>query len=346
MNKSPHSEITARDLKKFRSDIVDLFSKEKGGHIARWVYHDMDRGGHQPTGNQLWESFLKEHDGYYVLEEEISLINWHKKALCNTFAKADTILDIGSGEGVAVEKKAMPLVLGCPNVKIYAPIDLSSGLLADASAKAENMIIQAANDVAVEPLCIDFYHAVSNAKIPGKRRAGLFLGSTITNMYMRENDPFPRENIKKKIKKLAKLTKSNTTEPCTITFGYDANPDLEDAKAGYDHDRWKQLVVGIMFDVENILKPYGTFNPVGWKHETVINEDSHVLHQCVVATTTQDFFIGEDYFSIKEGDRFVIKNNFKYGYDTFGKMVEECGYELHEPIRHPSGRMLLQTIDI
>jgi len=354
-----------RNVPAFREDVVNLFRRNKGGHLAPWVYHNGNRGGHQPTGNTLWTEFLRVHGApatgsYYILQEEIDLLKWKESSerLIRRLQGAKVIVDIGSGGAEAVNNKAMKIVLASPEVTTYCPVDLSYGLLDEATKAAIKTIEESQQGIKVLPINADFYKAVNadgtpivipemkNRRCRNADRAGLFLGSTITNMPMKIDEGMPRDRIVERIQQVSRFlrTGADSKTEVTITFGYDANPDMDDAASAYQGEIWSQLVVGVMSDLQNVLKPHGHFNPVGWKHEIVIDYENHVLHQCAVATEDQSFDIGDEHFEIKEGDRFVIKNNFKYPYALFKEMCEEAGLIIEdEPIKHPSGRMLLQT---
>ncbi len=357
---TPHRNVAV-----FKHHILQLFRGERGGHTALWVYHNGRRGGHQPTGSKLWTDFLAakgndDEDGYYVLDEERKLIKWNLKngKLQEQFGESDSLIDLGSGGAEAVIGKAMPIFQAIP-AGIYVPVDLSYGLLEIATAEARSFLDRLPpghkkRGAKVEPVNANFFTgktpACTEVILPGKRRTGLLLGSTITNMPMRLGDEFPRERIIRRINGVSEWLTRGTNKRCTLTFGYDSNHDLESAAAAYQHETWSQLIVGLMFDVQNVLKPKGYFNPVGWEHKTIIDKKNHVLHQCVVATEDQNFFIGDDEnaeeFKIKKGDTFVVKNNFKYPFDLFGDMVREAGHTPLEAIRHQSERMVLQTVEL
>lgn len=334
----------------FKQDIVKLFGRKRGGHTERWMYHNDPRGAHQPTGSQLWSKFLAEHGGsegsYYVLREDIQNIQDAVPTLAKRFNQVSTVVDFGSGDPPAVINKAVPIVKGLANVKIYVPIDLSEGLLELAN--------KAANDnmpgVQVRPIQADFFKKKmidgSPLILPGKNRLGLLLGSTITNTKMNFGDPFPEQSLIKEIKALGEqLARSKGKSGLAISF--DSNADLKgSALKAYDEVHWSRMMVGLMIDVENILSPRGKFNPFKWHHEFAVDCDKHVIHHCLVADEDQEFWIDDDFFKIDEGEAFVVFNTFKFPVDLFQSIVRRAGYDPHDPIIHQNGRLVLQTMDV
>lgn len=343
-------EVELVDRESFKSDILSLFKRQKGGHTERWMYSNSPRGAHQPTGSELWSEFLKNHGGlnggYYVLREDIDNIRNAIPTLVKRFNHVSAVIDFGSGDAPAVINKVVPIVQGLKNIKIYSPVDLSVGLLQSATTAANDNM----PGVSVDPKRADFFKKI-NADgtpliLPGKNRLGLFLGSTITNTEMNIGDSFPEENFIEDIKILGEQISSSDGKS-GLAISFDSNADIKgSALKAYSEIHWSRMMVGLMIDVNNVLKPKGSFNPFHWHHEFSVDKTKHVIHHCLVADHDQEFWIDDDYLRIKKGDSFVAFNTFKLPADLFQDLVKKAGYNPHDPIVHENGRLVLQTMDI
>ena len=344
----------------FRRDIIALFTKDpdraKGGHTSRWTYTGRPRPGHQPSGSDLWRQFVDAHDNrYYIPHMEAALIEHYLPNLAERFSHANALIDLGSGSRFAVEKKAIPLLKQCPNIEIYAPVDLSEDLLKEAEEVARELI----PDRRIIPIYGDFYfrHRNGSRKSTSKQeisfpkdtaRAGVMFGSTISNMNMTLEDPFPTDNIVEKIADLGYLLGKGATGPSPLTLAYDSNQDFGgSALEAYNSIHWKRMIVGLMIDVQTILKPRGNFNAFGWEHVAIPDRSKSVIHQCVRATCGQVFQLDDvNNFAVNPGDTFVVVNNIKYQPDHMAELIRAAGFTPDKPLRLPDNHMVLHTFEI
>lgn len=332
----------------FRRDIIALLKNERGGHTSCWTYNGRERPAHQPSGGVLWSAFLAANNNYYIPIQEADLIHAALPMLAKKFKHADTLVDLGSGNAYAVENKALPVFKACPNTKIYVPVDLAEGLLLEAKAVATK------HNIDVQPIQADFYRdRLANSKekivLPGESRAGIMFGSTISNMNMTLEGKFPQRDISRKIKKLGQLLSRDSDGPTSLAISYDSNRDLEgSALKAYDNIHWKRMIVGLMIDIQTILKPEGNFNAFAWEHIAIPDKERNVIQQCVRATKNQAFSIGNEIFAVHKGDMFVVVNNFKYPTELMSSLIEKAGYTPDSPIKLPgeNQHMIVQTMDV
>lgn len=334
--------------KAFRADAISLFAKTEGGHTSRWTYNGKERGAHLDSGADLWLQFSRAARNYYLASHDTAVVAHSLSHLGRKFREADTFVDLGSANG----SKAMPIFQFCEGMKIYVPVDQSEDLL----AKAEETVRKRAPDRKVHPIHGDFYtgrlaKTGKEITLPGSRHAGVMLGSTISNMNMTLEQEFPYADIVQKIKRLGAFLKNEDLTPTPLAISYDSNQDLTgDALKAYNNIHWKRMIVGLMADVQHILRPEGTFNAFAWHHEARPDPNKFVIHQCVVATRAQDFMIKDTdnkphEFSVKKGDAFVVVNNIKYPVDLMLALIKAAGHEPDDPIRIPDNHMVLQTMD-
>lgn len=318
-------------VRQFKKDIIDLFTKTRGGHIDHWLYNDLPRN--QLTGSQLWKAFLKASCNYYILPNEVSLIQKCSKDITKQMSNLDTVVDFGVGGEMAITNKVMPIISKLENLQQYTGVDISQSFLDTACKKVEN-------DLGIKTTAIkrDFYKL--NEKLSGNKRLGLMFGSTITNQDMKEKDPFPKKQIVKNLSHLKNLI--GTDGKMLIT--YDGNQNIKSAMNAYNNIFWSQHVTGIAYDINKIA--FGNFSITGWKHTKLWDRNASVIHQCIEATQKQEFYIDEHRFNINKGERFVAVNNFKYPPNVFKSMCEEAGFNLDTSYSDNQNRMHIQSLSI
>lgn len=320
----------------FKNDVFSLLRHEKGGHVERWLYSDHLYEPDSVTGANLMESFNNTAQSYYIVPNSQKLIPQLTSQLSGLMAEFDTVADFGCGGKRAVMMKALPIVQGCPNVKIYAPLDFSQENL----NSAQTVIERNAPQLSVKPQKVDFF--ANSVHLPGQKVLGLFLGSTISNLEMREGSPLP---IHRAIDALSKIRASlSNANDNMLIVDYDSNHDMRSLFAAYDNVYGNRFVSALMYQVHDFLKPEGHFYPSQWYCERVFDPNNHVLHHCIACSMDQDFEIDGMRFQIKRGQRFVAINSIKYPTDIFHDIALQAGFRPLAPVQDDEERITFQPL--
>ena len=245
----------------------------------------------------------------------------------------DTVVDFGVGDKLAIMNKVLPIIRGLDNVKMYAGIDVSEDFL-----KAACKRVSEGAGILATPINGDFYK--DRITLPGRKKLGLMLGSTITNQNMKEGDDFPRAEIVSKLSHIKQTMGAGNH----MIFTYDSNPDPDSAMNAYDHVFWSRHVTGMMYEVNKYAE--GNVKPSAGGHKMVGDSNAHVIHQCSEATENQNFSIDGHDFHISKGERFVTVNNFKYPLKLFQDLCEEAGFNIGKSHQDHQNRMRLQMLSI
>ena len=322
--------LGSKHLNPFKQDVIDLFSRNRGGHVEHWLYSDTLR--RQFSGSQLWHEFLKASTDYYVFANEVNLIAKIAPLLSTAVPFVDTVVDFGVGDGEAVNDKVVPILKGLHGVSSYIGVDLSAEFL----KTAQLCIAAQFPTISAQGIQTDFF--ASSFALPDTRCLGLMLGSTVTNLDMCMGDIFPCSHVVERLSHLKGLMGKGNH----LLISYDANADIHSIQAAYSDPYWKRFVTGIMYDVAPIT--LGDFSPAHWKHSAVWNEKAHVLHQCAEATQDMAFSIDKEAFEIAKGERFVTVNLFKFPAPLFQSMCKEAGFEVKDSYADYQNRMCLQLL--
>lgn len=308
-------------MSEFKDDIKQLFRKEKGGHVDKWIYTS--------GGSAHWHNFLAANNNYYLRDAETEALQMHLARI--GYCAMDTMVDMGVGDEIAVSRKALEILGFIRDIKHYIGVDLSKSFLKAAKDTIEN----SRPDVKVSLINKDFYENAID--LTGNSKLGVMLGSTITNQNMMMGEEFPRAKITKKLSQIRQHFNANDS----FFVGYDANPDLNNAADAYIDDNWSLMFTQLMHKIKDELNPEGNFNPDAWKHNRSIDAASHVIHQTVVAQENQTFLIDGEAFNVKKGDAFVITNNFKYPLPLFKDMASDAGWLAGDYTFDSSGRAVI-----
>jgi len=319
----------------FKTDIIDLLSRKRGGHVERWLYSDIARD--EVTGSALWSAFIRAAKNYYVLPNEVALIENSSALLSNRFNKFDTIVDLGVGSKQSVTSKVLPIVKHATSAKNYAPVDLSKAYLRGAEE-----VIEANTILDVKPTKGNFFE--DDLELPGRNRLALFFGATISNVDAMEGEEFPQQEIIQKLGHVAGLLKNDHDNLLLASF--DSNADPASIKHAYEDAHWKRFVANLSYSMDAVLDIKGNFRPSAWHHESVWDDKAKVLHHMIVASENQNFEIDGQEFDVRKGERFVAINCFKFPVEWFQDMAREAGFNVEKPYHDHQQRMVIQPLRI
>jgi uncharacterized SAM-dependent methyltransferase len=321
------------DQDAFKSDIIDLFSRKRGGHVERWLYAASAPG--HASGADLWSAFLRASKNYYVLPNEVALIRSVAKTLKGSLGVVDTVVDFGPGSREAVTRKALPMIRACANAERYVAVDLSPTFLVDACA-----LVSAKSGLAATPVEQNFFK--DDFDLPGDNRLGVMFGLTISNTDLREGEPFPRADMTAKLGHVGRLLHGEGENLLLVSF--DSNADRASIERAYDDPHWSRFVAHLTYAIAGVVEPGGSFNPSAWRHEAVWNEEAHVLHACIAAEADQAFTLGGHDFRIRKGERFVAINLCKFPVAWFREICADAGFAVAESFFDRDKRIAVQLL--
>lgn len=358
-NVMAYGQMQRDDEKKFTTDVHEQFSRESGGAMSRWTY--LGEGGVH------WTNFVKSGK-YYQPQEDSGLILKAIPQLKAKFQDVSTIVEFGPGDERGVDK-TLPLIRALPNVQSYVLIDLASELLTRAEAHARANLPP---HIDVVPINGDFFRNFNirtNGEMqlpPNGDMLGVFWGSTISNVNLME-PPYEHRanqlgnNVVNNLKRMGSLLKKGQPDhkKHSLAMSWDSNSDLDAAVQSYDDDNWKQMILGYLHYIDDVLKPVAMgrngskgFHPDRWHYEASIDSHNFTVQHIAVADRAQEFRIDNQFYSIPKGARFVVVNNAKMPTHYMRQRIMEAGFKPHqyEDGRHyiPSdeGRMVMMTCDI
>lgn len=293
-------------------DVIDLFSRKRGGHISRYCYGGFVRPDGS-TGSGLWHSFVEGHEGYYPIRGESALMPAFLQGLDDDY---DSVVDFGIGDDKAIDGKMLPVLEKMKQLKYFTAIDYSEEHL----NTGVDYVRKKRPDLQAEGINGDFYDV---HKIQGLKRIGFLLGPNISNQDMLIGGTLPFDTIVERLKVLAQTVRVDDGGCLVVSF--DRQAPLSEAFKAYEHPDWGRMIAGIMHDLGGILELEGDYKPSSWVYDPVLDEENHVIQHAVRATEDQDFSVADQGVQIKSGETFPIVNSFKFPHEVFMDMIEASG---------------------
>ena len=290
------------DAKSFRRDVLEGLGRTPKSLSPKWFY--------DARGSDLFEAIC-ELPEYYPTRTETELLARIAPELAARIPKDAVLIEYGSGASA----KTRLLLDAAPQLRAYAPIDISVSAL-EAAAAAIRRDYPA---LLVEPLARDFTASgEAPAVAAGRPRVGFFPGSTIGNF-----DPGEGVRLLAEAKALMGegglfiLGADLVKEPAVLTAAYD---DAARVTAAFN----KNLLVRINRELG------GDFDLAAFDHRAVWNAVDSRIEMHLVSRSAQTVRVGEVAFAFREGESLHTENSYKFTVEDITGMARRAGWRLIE----------------
>ena len=259
-------------------------------------------------GSALFDR-ITELDEYYLTRTETAILTGHIEQIAGAIGPRALVVEPGSGSSV----KTRILLDHLDDPVGYVPIDISGEHLRGAAEKLR----ERHPDVPILPLEADFTQPLTLPvpPIPPERRVVYFPGSTIGNFTMLE-----AARLLTRMRRLA-------GPGGAVLIGFDRLKDRDRLLAAYDDAE------GVTADFNlNILRHInrqldGDFDPAGFEHRAVFNEDASRIEMHLVSRRPQTVRLAGHTFRFAAGDAIVTEHSHKYAPDAFADLAASAGLE-------------------
>jgi uncharacterized SAM-dependent methyltransferase len=321
--------------KDFLAAVKATLRHERHGILGPWQYSDSNFSGDPVRGALLWEGFLKSSKDYYPLQNEVRLIHENAARLLKRQKRPVILVDFGPGPRQAVLDKTIPIARIFKDVAGYCPVDISRDYLISAC----EVVHRENPDILFKAFNMDFFG--EDIPLPaGHARLGLFFGSSISNLEGNPEDGIPEEEIIRQLSHLHRVL----GEDGALLMAYDANQDEASILQSYLHELQKAFGVNVMHRIKRDLPIHGDFDPYAWKYEPVWHEKTHQLCHTVICERDQSFWLDDERFDIKAGERFILNNSYKYPVQKMREWGEKAGFSRQSHVMDHQNREALHLM--
>lgn len=333
--KSLNIPMTSNEKMEFMRDMHKLFRGEECGHVGRWQYSNKEFEEDLVEGAALWSSFIEQSSDYYLLKNEIELINKYACELIDNNEAPVSLVDFGPGPSFPVLNKTLPIARMFKNMRAYCPIDKNYKYLIDASEEINNEYPY----VRIKAFNADYFKDDIQLAADPKPFA-LFFGSSISNIPGSTKHGIPEKEVIFQLSRLRRIVGDRGS----LLMGYDANQDAESIIRSYSHPIHKKFGINLMQRVRRDLPVYGDFDSNAWHYEPIWHPENHQLCHTAVADKDQVFMLGREFFDIKQGEQFILNNSYKYPIEKMCGWGKEAGFENQKYIIDTDERCVLHIM--
>ncbi len=327
--------VLAHEMLRFLSDVQATFRGEKHGVVGHWQYSSSQYDGDPVCGAQLWEEFLKTTSDYYLLSNEIRLIEENAKKLLDGIQEPVVLVDFGQGPAQAVRNKTVPIMRQLKNIVAYCPLDTCEDYIYEAG----EIIAQERPDLPVHGYHVDYLK--DEIKIPKSKSAiGLFFGGTIGNVAGHPHDGLPEDLIISQMHTFKNILGENSS----MIMTNDTNQDEASILQSYNHQMQVAFGSNLMHRIKRDLPVYGNFDPTAWHYEPIWHAKNHQLCHTIICDKSQNFLLGNERFNIKAGEKFILNNSFKFPVEKIKLWSEAAGFSVQDHFTDDQSRQAVYLL--
>lgn len=308
----------AYEMLRFLSDIQATFRYEKHGVVGQWQYSSSLNKNDPVRGAALWEEFLKAPNNYYLLPNEIRLIQERVGQLLSGIDNPVVLVDFGQGPAQTVLNKTVPIMRHLSAIAAYCPLDTCKDYIIEAG----EIVSRERPGIRIDGYHVDYYR--DEFEIPKIAPAlGLFFGGTIGNVSGHPNDGLPEAQIVSYLRRIKRILGNNAY----LIMTNDTNQDETSILQSYCHEMQIAFGSNLMHRIKRDLPISGGFNPESWHYEPVWHAENHQLCHTIVCDQAQKFMLGKEKFNIEIGERFILNNSFKFPVEKIIEWAKKVGFE-------------------
>jgi uncharacterized SAM-dependent methyltransferase len=315
---------------RFLVDAINLFSKDRSGHMSRYAYTH-GKGPNDPArGAEYWKEFIAQSSDYYMYNEERDLIQDNVQRIIAHLPDNISVIELGPGESRALREKSIPLLRAFNNASgnyqsskklhEYIALDISKGFAEGAESRVAKQL-----RIPTSSIVSDF---TSDTLIINTEETPVLTvyGGTLLNASIVKG--FSSEYA---FKSYLDNVRDIIGEDGYLIMTQDTNFNHHDLLKAYKHERAEKAALSIMHRIERDLD---TRNFSGHDFDHVIrwNPYMSLLTLNAVSKVDKVIKIGGVSFTLNKGDEFPLVNAFKYSNNRFNQIVKDAGFEILDSI--------------
>ena len=285
------------EQKSFTQELIINFSKKKKIIPSKFHYN--------LKGSQYFEKITKTKE-YYVTRVEKEILNQISDQINKIFENNLTFVEFGSGSTEKIR------ILLNKKVKFYIPLDISFDFIKESSKK----LLKSFPKLKILPTYCDYTRYILLPKTISKTKIGFFLGSSIGNFYNKEE------------KKFLKNAKKTLGKNSFLFVGVDLIKNVKILKKAYNDKG--NFTAKFNLNLINIInKQVKTKLKVkDFKYIATFNRKKSSMENFIVSKKDQNFFIKNNRFYLKKGDKIQTEISNKFTISKFTKLAESSGWSV------------------
>ncbi|MEM9645804.1 MAG: L-histidine N(alpha)-methyltransferase [Planctomycetota bacterium] len=288
-------------LEQFRRDVILGLDSPRKSLPCKHFY--------DARGSALFDRIC-ELDEYYLTRAETQIMQNDGSEMGEAIGNRAMLIEYGSGSST----KTRVLMNNLHEPSAYVPVDISRDHLLETSARLRVEF----PDIEILPVVADFSTRF-RLPVPTREKshnAVYFPGSTIGNLEQCEAE------------RLLQQIADQCGTGGGLLIGIDLDKDSETLERAYNDEQGvtADFNLNMLHRIRNELG--GVLDLEGFEHEAKYNGEQSRIEIFIRSTRAQQIVIGENSFSIAEGERIHTEYSHKYSIAGFAKMAARAGLTL------------------
>jgi uncharacterized SAM-dependent methyltransferase len=291
----------------FLSDMVDLLTGKRQGHMERWEYASAHYPGDPAAGGEHWADLVRNPGHYYLTEGDQHTITQaiEDSSLRNLVADIESVVELGPGSRAAIEKKTIPFLKSCAALKNYTAVDATVE-----QADAACQFVGASLNVRTHAIAQDYIAEPVRRTCAGKQ-AVIMWGGSLGNIEGGANhDPFPAV-----VRSLHNFARSLNPGDLLVLC-VDTESDERKILAAYSEPSLHAQITSVIHRLKRDGHAAGCFDPNLWRHESAwfpkVGQCAHMIYPLF----DQTLLVAGHRIEIPAWRRFISNNSYKFSKNT------------------------------
>jgi dimethylhistidine N-methyltransferase len=258
------------------------------------------------AGAQLFEE-ITELPEYYPTRCELAILRERAGEIARVFPEGSALVEFGSGSS----RKVRILLEAAPTIAAYAPVDISSEMLAHEADELRRDYPR----LKVLPVEADFTQPFTlPSEVAGTPHIGFFPGSTIGNFEPHEACAFLRHAGRM------------LEQGASLIIGVDLVKDANVLNAAYDDAAGVTARFNLNLLARINRELGGNFDLSAFSHHAFYNSERHRIEMHLASNKRQRVRVAGRMIDFRAGETIHTENSYKYTLESFTALARGSGW--------------------
>ena len=312
--KQPYADNQSDLLRHFESDVCDLLTGARQGHMERWEYWHADYPGDPAGGGPFWDALIKRPGAYYLPCADMDLIGRmvRNPAIDSVLRGIHSVVELGPGSAESIAGKTMPLMA---HAKRYVAIDQTQSQAEAAADQISNTL-----GLPTEAIVCDYLHANLSDAHYG-RKGFMMWGGAIANIEGGVGaDPLPE------LVRSLHLLAAGCNSGDTVFVSIDTEQNKTVITDAYNVPLLSQKFLSVLHAAKKFGMTSGKFTPESWTHRSVWHNENWQCAHYLIAGEDQDFMLAGKRIRIAAGQSVITNNSYKFPHAVVREAARIAGF--------------------
>lgn len=303
--------------KEFVQAIFGLLTETLSGHMERWEYGPPEYAGDPAAGSVFWAEFIRKTNSYYLLNgEELLIKEAINSSALDILSKLRTVIELGPGSKDALNKKTIPFLSACTDLRSYIAVDSEISQSENATKQIHDKYKLLSTNV------IEQSFETLSVNVPRLGPTGIIMwGCTLGNIPGHSGRN-PYDHLLLSLKRLNSAIHSGDH----IFISFDTEDNEQSIIEAYNHPLLSSCFLSPLHRLVRDNLVTGNIDPYKWKHESIWIPETMQCAHTIHPTENQDFELCGTKIFIPKNKKFITNNSYKFSSNTIISAAKSAGF--------------------